>query len=325
MKHGEVVRAWGRILQGRRPSLSIEVTKECPLRCPGCYAYEPNHLGGAVTLRVLNDYKGSALVSGVLDLADRLRPLHISLVGGDPLVRYREMEEIVPALVERGIHVQIVTSAFRPIPAAWSQLDAVTTAVSIDGLQPDHDARRFPATYERITKNIAGQRITIHCTITGQMARREGSLSEFLAFWTPRPEVKRIWFSLFTPQVGDSLPEILTPAERGRVVGELLNLRREYPKLDMPEPLIRQFSRPPASPADCIFAQTTRSVSADLKTQIGPCQFGGEPDCGSCGCMASMGLAAIGAHRLGGIVPVSALFKASLRLGQIFGQHAQEF
>jgi organic radical activating enzyme len=319
------VRAWGRILQGRRPSLSIEVTKECPLRCPGCYAYEPNHLGGGVTLRVLNDYKGSALISGVLELADRLRPLHVSLVGGDPLVRYREMEEIVPALVERGIHVQIVTSAFRPIPAAWSQLEAVTTAVSIDGLQPDHDARRFPATYERITKNIAGQRITIHCTVTGQMARRERSLSEFLAFWTPRPEVKRVWFSLFTPQVGDSLPEILNPAERGRVVGELLKLRREYPKLDMPEPLIRQFFRPPAGPADCIFAQTTRSVSADLKTQIGPCQFGGEPDCGSCGCMASMGLAAIGAHRLGGIVPVSALFKASLRLGQIFGQHAQEF
>ena len=26
----EVVQAWGRILSGRRPNLSIEITKECP-------------------------------------------------------------------------------------------------------------------------------------------------------------------------------------------------------------------------------------------------------------------------------------------------------
>jgi len=26
--------AWGRILSGYAPNLSIEITKECPLRCP---------------------------------------------------------------------------------------------------------------------------------------------------------------------------------------------------------------------------------------------------------------------------------------------------
>ena len=50
----------------------------------------------------------------------------------------------------------------------------VNFAVSIDGLQPDHDVRRTPATYERILKNIIGQNITIHCTITGQMMKRPG-------------------------------------------------------------------------------------------------------------------------------------------------------
>ena len=49
----EVVRAWGRILQGRRPNISIEITRECPLRCPGCYAYGDEHLGGGVTLVAL--------------------------------------------------------------------------------------------------------------------------------------------------------------------------------------------------------------------------------------------------------------------------------
>ena len=146
--------------------MSIEVTRECPLRCPGCYAYEENHLGGTTTLRQLRDYKGDELVNGILEIVDRAKPLHLSLVGGDPLVRYREMEKVMPLLLERGIHVQIVTSAFRPLPAAWAKMEQLTVAVSIDGLSPEHDARRKPATYDRILNNIAGQRITVHCTVT---------------------------------------------------------------------------------------------------------------------------------------------------------------
>src|SRR5256885_6847458 len=96
VKTSEIVSAWGKILKGEQPSLSIEITRECPLRCPGCYAYDDAHLGGGTTLRELNDLKGQALVDGVLEVADRLRPLHLSLVGGDPLVRYRELEQIIP-------------------------------------------------------------------------------------------------------------------------------------------------------------------------------------------------------------------------------------
>jgi hypothetical protein len=70
----EILRAWRKILRGERPSLAIEITRECPLRCPGCYAYEAAHLGGGVTLRELNDRKGQALIDGVLDVVDRLKP-----------------------------------------------------------------------------------------------------------------------------------------------------------------------------------------------------------------------------------------------------------
>src|SRR5579875_3893934 len=92
VKTSEIISAWGKILKGEKPSLSIEVTRECPLRCPGCYAYDDAHLGGGQTLRELNDRKGQELVEGVLEIVDRLKPLHLSIVGGDPLVRYREME-----------------------------------------------------------------------------------------------------------------------------------------------------------------------------------------------------------------------------------------
>jgi sulfatase maturation enzyme AslB (radical SAM superfamily) len=269
-----------------------------------------------MTLRGLTDRTGQELVDGVLECVDRLKPLHLSLVGGDPLVRYRELEALVPQLIARGIHVQIVTSAFRTLQASWASIDHLNIVVSIDGLQPEHDARRAPATYDRIIRHIAGQKITIHCTVTAQMMARPGYLRQFLEFWTPREEIRKVWFSLFTPQIGDEMAEILAPAERARAIADMLVLRGVFPKLDMPEGLIRQFLTPPRDPEDCVFALTTRVLSADLKTRVVPCQFGGNPDCASCGCIASMGLAAVAAHKLGGFIPVGAIFKASTRIGR---------
>jgi sulfatase maturation enzyme AslB (radical SAM superfamily) len=316
MRTSEIIHAWGKILRGEAPSLSIEITRECPLRCPGCYAYDADHLGGGVTLRQLSDFKGQQLIDGILQLVDRLQPLHLSLVGGDPLVRYRELEHLVPLLLARGIHVQLVTSAFRSFPEEWTNESHMNVVVSIDGLRSEHDRRRSPATYERILANIAGRRITIHCTITGEMMKHPGYLGEFLEFWTPRSEVSKIWFSLFTPQLGADLPEMLKPHEREQAISDLTRLRKVYRKLDMPEGLIRQFASPPRNPAECVFALTTRTISADLKTAISPCQFGGAPDCHSCGCIASMGLAAVAEHKLAGVIPVGAIFKASLKVGR---------
>jgi MoaA/NifB/PqqE/SkfB family radical SAM enzyme len=316
MKRVEVLQAWGRILAGRAPSLSIEITKECPLRCPGCYAFDAAHLGGETRLRELSDFKGDELVRRVLAVVDEHKPLHVSLVGGDPLVRYRELEQLLPEMERRGVHTQVVTSAFREIPSAWKRFKRLNVVVSVDGLQPEHDARRKPATYERILKNIHDARVTIHCTITSQTAARSGYLDEFLAFWTGQAEVAKVWFSLFTPQRGAADAEILTAAQRMLVIAELDQLRIKYPKLEMPRELIAEMVSPPSSPAECIFARTTKTVSADLKTAITPCQFGGDPDCEQCGCIASMALAAVGHHRVVGPLTAGHLFKASERIGK---------
>src|SRR6185437_1840997 len=139
----------------------------------------------------------------------------------------------------------------------------------------------------------------------------------------PRAEIRKVWFSLFTPQIGDQMPEILHPEERAQAIADMLVLRKIFPKLDMAEGLIQQFGTPPHSPAECVFALTTRILSADLKTRVLPCQFGGNPDCASCGCIASMGLAAVAAHKLGGIVPVGAIFRASIRIGRARAKHAE--
>jgi MoaA/NifB/PqqE/SkfB family radical SAM enzyme len=324
MKTSEVLQAWSSILAGRPPALSVEITKECPLRCPGCYAFDAAHLGGATELRQLSDYKGAQLVKNLLALVDEYKPLHLSIVGGDPLVRYRELEIILPELEKRGVHTQIVTSAFRTIPAEWARFRYIYLVVSIDGLQPEHDERRKPATYERILKNIASSRITIHSTITSQAAR-PGYLDEFLRFWSARPEITRIWFSLFTPQRGARDPEILTPAQRVSVIEDLRRLRLIYPILDMPEAALDEMSSPPKSPEECIFARMTHTLSADLTTAITPCQFGGDPDCEQCGCIASMGLAAVGHHRVLGGITAGQLFLASDRIGKTWRKMSRPF
>ena len=77
----------------------------------------------------------------------------------------------------------------------------------------------------------------------------------------------------------------------------------------MPRGLIAVLAEPPKSPAECIFAQTTTCVSADFKRQIAPCQFGGNPDCANCGCIASAGLGAVARHRLPGGLRVGAIFE----------------
>jgi len=297
--------------------LSIEVTKECPLRCPGCYAYQEGHFAGNGSLRRHFDLRGPELIDGVIELARRLRPLHISLIGGEPLVRVQELNVLLPELARMGIAVQLVTSAVIPIPAAWSSIPNLSLVVSVDGLPPEHNQRRKPATYDRILSNIAGHSVIVHCTITAQQCRA-GYLQEFAAFWNAQPGVRKLWFSLYTPQQGESSAERLSPEQRQAVVKELWGIKEKFPKAELPARLLEGFRRPPVSPQECIFAQTTDCITSDLKTRVKPCQLGGRPECSECGCIAAAGLASIGRYRLAGVLPVSRIFWLSKTIGERF-------
>jgi MoaA/NifB/PqqE/SkfB family radical SAM enzyme len=272
-------------------------------------------LGEGVTLRQLSDLRGGELVREALALVRRLRPIHISIVGGEPLVRYRELDELLPKLDRMGIEVQLVTSAVRPIPAAWAAIGALHVVVSIDGLQAEHDRRRAPATYDRIQKHIQGHKITVHCTITRPMLGRRGYLEEFCGIWSARPEVRQIWFSLYTPQEGEVSDERLRPEDRLEAVGRIAALRSSFSKVYMPDAVLNGYVRPPRSPSECTFARITTCVSADLESTITPCQFGGRPVCGECGCLASAGMASISNLRIAGLVPVSSIVAVSQAIG----------
>src|SRR5712664_1902641 len=311
----QLLAAWWRILSGSVPMLSIEITRECPLSCPGCYAYGETHLGGEVTLRDLNDLRGDALVEGVLGLVRKHKPIHVSLVGGEPLIRHRELSRILPALSELGVFTLVVTSAVIPIPVEWMKIPRLRVAVSVDGLPEHHDIRRKPATYERILKNLEGREVNVHWVITRPMLARPDCLEEYVNFWSARAETNRIWVSVYTPQIGEQSPETLTQEDRETLAMELPSLEKRYPKLLFNEGIANAFLRPPKNPDDCLFAKMSANYSADFEPRVEPCVFGGTPDCSQCGCAASSGLHWIRGIKIAGPVKVDHFISSSVKIG----------
>jgi len=296
--------------------LSIEITRECPLTCPGCYAYGESHLGGERTLSDLHDLRGDALVEGVLQLVKKHKPLHVSLVGGEPLVRHRELSRILPSLSELGVSTLVVTSAVIPIPMEWMKIPKVRVAVSVDGLPEHHDVRRKPATYERILKNIEGRDVNVHWVITRPMLARPGYLEEYVSFWSARPEVNHVWFSIYTPQIGEKSKEILTPEDRDLMARELLSLKPRYPKFLFPEGMSRAFLQPPNNPEECLFSKMSANYSADLQSRVEPCVFGGTPDCAQCGCAISGALHWIRTIKVAGPLKIDHFVRGSIGVGR---------
>lgn len=297
--------------------LSIEVTRECPLHCPGCYAYGDSHLGeGAPNLRSVADFRNDDLVNGILRLVDEHRPLQVSLVGGEPLVRHRELSRVLPELSRRGIYTLIVTSGVIAIPETWTKLPRITVAVSVDGNPEDHDVRRKPATYNRILKNINGSKVNIHWTVVRKNIEEPGYMDRYLQFWNAQPEVDRIWVSVYTPQLDEDSAERLTPGNREAVAAYFSSVVGRYRKLTMHKGLMDAFITPPTSPAACLFSKLSVNYTANLRTRVEPCVFGGSPNCAECGCSMSMGMHWLGEFRVAGGLRARHLIEGSLAVGR---------
>jgi hypothetical protein len=144
-----------------------------------------------------------------------------------------------------------------------------------------------------------------------------GYLDEFLAFWSARTEVNRIWLSIYTPQRGEQTAEMLTPENRQSLADQLPMLARRHPKLLVPDGMAGAFLHPPSSPAECIFSRMSVNYTADLRTQVEPCIFGGDPDCSQCGCSISAGLHWVGGLQIAGPLRVRHLVWSSMAVGAV--------
>jgi hypothetical protein len=240
------------------------------------------------------------------------------------MVRRKELEQILPALGQMGVHTLLVTSAVIPIPKHWMTIPRLRVAVSIDGLPEHHNVRRKPATYERIIRNIQGCTVNIHWTITRAMLCRSGYLEEYLRFWSSRAEVNRIWASIYSPQVGERTTEMLGRDERQTLAKQMPHLKERYPKFLMNEGIARAFLKPPQTPHQCLFSKMSTNYSADLKTRVDPCVLGGAPDCAQCGCAASVGLHWVKSVRLAGRLKIDHVIRASMAIGRVAARLRRE-
>ena len=236
------------------------------------------------------------------------------------MVRHRELGRILPVLSKMGVYALVVTSGVIPIPIEWITLPRVRITVSVDGLPEHHDIRRKPATYERILKNIKGREVNIHWVVTRPMVERAGYLEEYVNFWSARPEVDRIWVSVYSPQIGEQSREILTEQDREVLARELPSLTKRYAKLLFNEGIGRAILRPPNNPDDCLFAKMSANYSADFTTRVEPCVFGGTPDCSQCGCSASSGLHWIRKIKVAGPVKIDHFIAPSVKIGRMMNR-----
>jgi hypothetical protein len=73
--------------------------------------------------------------------------------------------------------------------------------------------------------------------------------------------------------------------------------------------------RPPENPDDCLFAKMSANYSADLKSRVEPCVFGGTPDCSQCGCTISSALHWIKTEKVVGPFKVGHFVSGSINAG----------
>ena len=131
-----------------------------------------------------------------------------------PWFAIRELERLIPQIESRVRTRQIVTSAFREIPAVVDEVQEIECR-GID---------RWPATGTRCPPRTSHLRAhpeehqadesnrSLHNYIANRGAARLSRC--FPRFLGTQPEVSKVWFSIFTPQRGATNPEILTPSQR---------------------------------------------------------------------------------------------------------------
>ena len=194
-------------------------------------------------------------------------PLHVSIVGGEPLVRYRELGTD-PAAAGRAGHSHAAgDQRGAPDPGGVGRrCSRLQIVVSIDGLQPEHDVRRTPATYDRILKHIVGHQITVHCTVTRQQVRARAISRNSCGIWQANPT--------HAADLGQPV-HAADGRDLDRAADARPTARASSPTCAGCAALSRSsrcwtacsnvYAKPPKSPDDCIFAQTTECYSSDLE------------------------------------------------------------
>jgi MoaA/NifB/PqqE/SkfB family radical SAM enzyme len=262
---------------------SIDVSKECNLRCRHCYFFE-------------QDYDGELTVDEWIDKLEKLRAttsrrewpfFQCTWVGGEPLIRKE--------LIERGRkyfrHNTVVTNGTIPLPH-WPD---VHFYISIDGDEATHEhIRKKKGIYQRAMRNVAEHpelEVTIAYCITRDNAH---CIEQAVVDWA-NAGASRMTFDFYTPIETIAEPLFLPLDERDRVLDTLLELKAIYGDFFvLPERAFRLMKSDVCKQVTdhCLFAQKSFAFGPTGAPKE-KCMMGPKADCDRCGCVVPFYLASL--------------------------------
>lgn len=196
------------------------------------------------------------------------------LEGGEPFLwrdGERSLEDIVVYAHRRGyLTVVVYTNGTLPI-----RTSADTVFVSVDGLQDTHDALRGKS-FDRIMGNIReSTHASIYINYTINRCNK-GGIRAFCEYVQPVRNIRGVFFYFHTPYYGrDGL--FLEPFERNRILGTLLELRKDYRILNSRAGLLAALKNDWKRPMDICSVYEKGKVFTC-------CRYSDDPDlCRECG------------------------------------------
>ena len=156
---------------GDLPTLVLDVTTKCNMRCEHCYAFLDVP---AAPLTVVKD---------ALDQAYELGVTHYVLMGGEPIAEPKRLEFVLTHCHPDESYINITTNgwAMTRKRIRWlkeRQVDKL--AVSLDsGIAAEHDAIRRPGSFERTTRMVGealeeGLIVSLDVVVTHESLYSEG-------------------------------------------------------------------------------------------------------------------------------------------------------
>ena len=273
---------------------SIDVSKECNLRCSHCYFFE----GGDGDAPAYGNRPELSIDEWIAKLEHLKRStsrlkfpfFQCTWVGGEPLIRKE--------LIERGRkyfkYNTVVTNGTIPLPD-WPD---VSWYISIDGDEETHERiRRKKGIYRRAMQHVA-ERPNLSVTIAYCITRANaGCLEQAIVDWS-RAGARNMTFDFYTPigNMCDGDDGLFLPlVQRDVVLDKLLALKAIYGDFFvLPERAFRLMKSDVSRQVtgSCLFSRKAFAFGPD-GVQKEKCMMGPKADCDRCGCVVPFYLASL--------------------------------
>lgn len=207
------------------PTVVVNVTERCNLRCVHCFVYREQNPGSPERRRTRSEPSDDEILATLGALRDRHGIRAALWMGGEPLLR--------GSLLRRGARLfarnTVTTNGTIVLPDLGAN---VLYVVSLDGPEDVNDALRGRGTYRRVMGNLSKLRgdlespVQVQCTVT----RRNQARLEELVRALRETRVGWMTFSFYVPRADDRGPDAWADNhERATAVREVMRLRDAYP------------------------------------------------------------------------------------------------